>query len=39
LYDWLNTPAGALVTRKDPLDYLRRLRFHAAAAGPAAYGL
>jgi homoserine kinase type II len=39
LYDWLNTPPGALVTRKDPLDYLRRLRFHAAATGPAAYGL
>jgi homoserine kinase type II len=28
LYDWLNTPEGALVTRKNPLDYLRRLRFH-----------
>jgi homoserine kinase type II len=39
LYDWLHTPAGALVTRKDPMDYVRRLRFHAAAAGPAAYGL
>jgi homoserine kinase type II len=39
LYDWLNTPAGALVTRKDPLDYLRRLRFHQAASSEAAYGL
>jgi len=39
LYDWLNTPAGALVTPKDPLDYERRLRFHLAAQGPAAYGL
>jgi len=39
LYDWLNTPPGALVTRKDPLDYVRRLRFHTAATGPAAYGL
>jgi homoserine kinase type II len=39
LYDWLNTPPGAMVTRKDPLDYVRRLRFHAAATGPAAYGL
>jgi homoserine kinase type II len=38
LYDWVNTPAGALVTRKDPLDYDRRLRFHRAAGGPAAYG-
>ncbi len=31
LYDWLNTPAGALVTRKDPMEYLRRLRFHLSA--------
>jgi homoserine kinase type II len=39
LYDWTHTPEGALVTRKDPLEYLRRLRFHAAARGPSAYGL
>ena len=39
LYDWLFTPADALVTRKDPLEYLTRLRFHAAARGPADYGL
>jgi homoserine kinase type II len=39
LFDWLNTQAGALVTRKDPLEYLRRLRFHLAATGGAAYGL
>ncbi len=39
LYDWLNTPPGALVTRKDPLDYLHRLRFHRAAINAAAYGL
>ncbi|GLR68341.1 homoserine kinase [Acidocella aquatica] len=39
LYDWLNTPPGAMVTPKDPLDYYRRLRFHNAAQGPAAYGL
>jgi len=38
LYDWVNTPAGALVTRKDPLDYDRRLRFHRTAGGPDAYG-
>ncbi|CAN5497213.1 homoserine kinase [soil metagenome] len=24
-WDWLNTPAGAMVTRKDPLAYVRRL--------------
>jgi homoserine kinase type II len=39
LYDWLNTPPGALVTRKDPLEYLRRLRFHLSAYDGAAYGL
>jgi homoserine kinase type II len=39
LYDWLNTPPGAMVTRKDPLDYVRRLRFHQGATDAAAYGL
>lgn len=39
LFDWLNTPPGALVTRKDPLEYLRRLRFHLSAADGRAYGL
>ena len=39
LYDWLNTPAGALVTRKDPVEYLRRLRFHLAASDGRDYGL
>jgi homoserine kinase type II len=39
LYDWLNARAGALVTPKDPLDYVRRLRFHQAASSEAAYGL
>jgi homoserine kinase type II len=32
LFDWLNTPAEALVVRKDPLDYLARLRFHLTAS-------
>ena len=39
LYDWVNTPPGALVTRKDPLEYLGRLRFHLAAQDEHAYGL
>jgi len=26
-YDWVNTPADAIVTRKDPLAYARRLTF------------
>jgi homoserine kinase type II len=29
-WDWLNTPADALVTRKDPLAYSRRLAFYRA---------
>lgn len=39
LYDWVNTPPGALVTRKDPLEYLGRLRFHLMAKDEHAYGL
>lgn len=39
LYDWLHTPPDAKVTRKDPLEYLARLRFHLGAASEAAYGL
>ncbi len=39
LYDWLNTPVDALVTRKDPLEYWRKLRFHGRVEGPGAYGL
>ena len=33
LFDWTNTPADALVTRKDPLEYLHRLRHFAARIG------
>jgi homoserine kinase type II len=38
LYDWTHTPPGAMVTRKDPLEYLRKLRFFARAATPADLG-
>jgi homoserine kinase type II len=38
-YDWINTPANALVKRKDPLEYLRRLRFHQSIASVSEYGL
>jgi len=31
-YDWLHTPADALVTRKDPLAFARRLQFYADPA-------
>ncbi len=39
LYDWLNKPADALVTPKNPLEYLEKLRFHRGVRGPGAYGL
>jgi len=39
LYDWLTTPEGALVMKKDPLEYLRKLRFHRSIATVAEYGL
>lgn len=31
-YDWMNTPAGAMVTRKDPMAFARRLEFYADPA-------
>jgi len=39
LYDWLNHPPGAFVKPKDPIEYLRKLRFHAGVTGPGGYGL
>ena len=39
LYDWLTTPEGALVVKKDPLEYLRKLRFHRSIGHVAEYGL
>jgi len=39
LYDWLNQTAGALVRPKDPLEYLKKLRFHRGISDPAAYGI
>jgi homoserine kinase type II len=36
-WDWLNTPAGAMVTRKDPLAYLRRLKTY-GIQGTALFG-
>ena len=34
-----NTPDGAMVTRKDPMEFLRRLRFHRWARNEHSYGL
>lgn len=39
LYDWMATPPGALVTRKDPLEYVRKLRFFSSCEGPGSLGL
>jgi homoserine kinase type II len=39
LLDWLETPPGALVRRKDPLEYRRKLRFHQKVANARDYGL
>jgi homoserine kinase type II len=38
-YDWLNTAKDALVTPHNPLDYVRRLRFHQKVRSIADYGL
>jgi len=38
LHDWFTTPAGALVKRKDPLEYADKLELHRRATGPEDYG-
>ena len=35
-YDWLHTPSDALVTRKDPMDFARRLSFY-VTQGPKVF--
>jgi homoserine kinase type II len=39
LYDWLHHPPGAFVQPKDPLEYLKKLRFHRTVKSAGAYGL
>lgn len=40
LFDWLDESTdGSLVRKKDPLEYVRKLRFHQQVTGPGAYGL
>ena len=36
-YDWLNTPAGALVMPKDPMAFARRLAFYGDTANSAVF--
>jgi len=38
-YDWINTPPNALVKRKDPGEYTRRLGFHQSIRSAREYGL
>jgi homoserine kinase type II len=37
--DWLNVPPGALVRPKDPMEYLKKLRFHRRIDHARDYGL
>jgi homoserine kinase type II len=39
LVDFLNVPEGALVRPKDPLEYVRKLRFQQSVAGLRDYGV
>lgn len=39
LYDWMNTPEGSLVVKKDPLEYMNRLRFHRSVNSVSEYGV
>lgn len=38
LYDWLTIPDGALVQKRDPMEYVRRLRFHRRIGSASEYG-
>jgi homoserine kinase type II len=39
LYDWLTVPDGSFVTKKDPREYLRKLRFHRGVVHATDYGI
>ena len=39
LVDFLNVPPGALVRPKDPLEYVRKLRFHQSVTSARDYGI
>ncbi|HEX7881802.1 MAG TPA: homoserine kinase [Afipia sp.] len=39
LVDWLNVPPGAMVKPKDPLEYVRKLRFHQSVKSMRDYGV
>ncbi len=39
IFDWLNVAGDALVRPKDPLEYVRKLRFHKSVTSARDYGL
>jgi len=39
LVDWFDVPPGALVRRKDPMEYFRKLRFHQKIKSVRDYGI
>lgn len=39
LYDWLTVPDGTFVVKKDPMEYVRKLRFHRQVENACEYGL
>jgi homoserine kinase type II len=39
LYDWLTIPDGALVQKRDPHEYIRRLRFQRRVTSAREYGI
>jgi homoserine kinase type II len=38
LYDWLNVPEGALVTPKNPAEYIAKLKFHQSVKSASEFG-
>jgi homoserine kinase type II len=39
LYDWLTIPDGPMIKKRDPLEYLRRMRFHRQIGSASEYGV
>lgn len=39
LYDWLTIDEGALVNKRDPMEFVRRSRFHRHVSSPTEYGI
>ncbi len=39
LYDWLTVPDGSFVMKKDPTEYIRKMRFQRTIISPSEYGL